>query len=81
VARSEGRSSSERSGTHVGAGQPGGGEVGRDTWGPDGRAAVRSGGQPSDGEVGHDAWGPNGRAAVRSGGQPSRSVVGRMARR
>jgi hypothetical protein len=26
----------ERSGTHVGAGQPGSGEVGRDTWGADG---------------------------------------------
>jgi hypothetical protein len=34
----------ERTGTHVGAGQPGDGEVRRDAWGPDGRAAVRSGG-------------------------------------
>jgi hypothetical protein len=41
----------ERSGTHVGAEQPGGGEVGCDTRGPDGRAAVRSGGQLGGGEV------------------------------
>jgi hypothetical protein len=42
----------ERSGTHMGAGQPSGGEVGRDARGPDVRAAARSGGQPSGGEVG-----------------------------
>jgi hypothetical protein len=42
----------ERSSTHVGAGQPGGGEVRRDTGGPDGRVAARSGGQPGGGEVG-----------------------------
>jgi hypothetical protein len=35
----------------VGAGQPGGGEVGRDARGPDDRAAVRSGGQSGGGEV------------------------------
>jgi hypothetical protein len=41
----------EQSGTHVGAGQPGGGEVRRDARGPNGTAAVRSGGQPGSGEV------------------------------
>jgi hypothetical protein len=49
--RSEGRPGGERSGTHVGARQPGSGEVRRDARGPDGRAAVRSGGQSGDGEV------------------------------
>jgi hypothetical protein len=35
----------EQSGTHMGAGWPGSGEVGRDARGPDDRAAVRSSGQ------------------------------------
>jgi hypothetical protein len=41
----------ERSGTHVGVGQPGGGEVGRDARGSGGGAVVRSGGKPGGGEV------------------------------
>jgi hypothetical protein len=41
----------ERSGTHVGARQSSGDEIGRDARGPDGRAAAGTGGQPGDGEV------------------------------
>jgi hypothetical protein len=44
--RSEGRPTGERLGTHVGAEQPGGGEVGRDARGPDDRAAARMEGWP-----------------------------------
>jgi hypothetical protein len=49
--RSEGRLGGEWSATHEGAGQLGGGEVGRDARGPDCRAAARSGGQSGGGEV------------------------------